>query len=64
VRLSINLCQLVIFEQDLDKSIERAMNSGGGNSEERASLSRKYIDKAWQRVQAEWQRLRDDHADD
>jgi hypothetical protein len=66
VRLSINLCQLVIFEQDLEKSIHRAM-SARGDAKEQDALAREYIDKAWTRVQAEWEQLRgnlDDLDDD
>ena len=64
VRLSINLCQLVIFEQDLEKSIDRAMNARAGSPERRAALAREYIDKAWRRVQEEWEELRGDDDDD
>jgi hypothetical protein len=58
VRLSVNLCQLVIFEQDLEKSIHRAMSARAGGLQEQEALAREYIDKAWRRVQAEWEQLR------
>jgi hypothetical protein len=58
VRLSVNLCQLVIFEQDLEKSIHRAMTSRAGDLQEQEALAREYIDKAWKRVHAEWEQLR------
>lgn len=62
VRVSINLCQLVIFEQDLDKSVRRALESCGEQGEARRALVRRYIDDAWHRIEHEWARLRDDSA--
>jgi hypothetical protein len=59
VRVSVNLCQLVICEQDLDKSIQRALRTCGGTSEERESMARTYIEAAWRRVEREWKDLRD-----
>jgi hypothetical protein len=58
VRLSVNLCQLVIFEQDLEKSIHRAMSARTGDVHDQEALAREYIDRAWKRVQAEWEQLR------
>jgi len=60
IRLSINLYQLVLFEQDLERSIERAMNSCSQSDIERKKLAREYVDAAWSRVKLEWERLRDD----
>jgi len=59
VRVSVNLCQLVIFEQDLDKSIQRALSKCGTTSDERESMARTYIEAAWRRVEREWKDLRD-----
>ncbi len=60
VRVSVNLCQLVIFERDLDSSIERAMASCHLPKPECENLAREYIEAAWQRVEREWHRLRND----
>ena len=60
VRVSINLCQLVVFENDLDRSIKRAIESCPEPSEQRARLARQYVDEAWQRIEEEWDELRID----
>lgn len=59
VRLSVNLCQLVLFEQDLDKSIQRAMASSSLPPGECDMLARELIEQAWERVEHEWEQLRD-----
>ncbi len=59
VRVSVNLCQLVIFERDLDTSIERAMVACDMPKRECDKLAREYVEAAWQRVEREWHRLRD-----
>lgn len=60
VRVSVNLCQLVIVEQDLDKSVRRALTRCGEREEPRRALVRRYMDEAWKRVEEEWARLRDE----
>ncbi len=60
VRVSVNLCQLVIFEQDLDKSIERAMAACAMPTRECDKLAGNYIEDAWRRLEREWHGLRED----
>ena len=57
VRVAVNLCQLVIFEQDLDKSIQRVLSrcDDGGEGH---TMAHEYIDKAWLRLQDEWCEMR------
>ena len=57
VRVSVNLCQLVLFEQDLDRSIERVMARCGTG--EQNQLTRAYMEKAWQRLEREWETMRE-----
>ena len=61
VRGSVNLCQLVIFERDLGSSIQRAHGNRDGVST--PELARQYIDDAWQRLEEEWQEMRDRFGD-
>jgi hypothetical protein len=49
---------LVIFENDLEKSIERALVKYPGNSYQRSVLARELVDDAWCRVEGEWEELR------
>jgi hypothetical protein len=60
VRVSVNLCQLVMLEQDLDRSIHKALTAGDATDSEREALARELVDKAWQRIEAEWDELRRD----
>lgn len=60
VRASVNLCQLVIMEQELEESIQRAMAESDRAVEMSAALARVYIQRAWDRVQTEWSTLRED----
>jgi hypothetical protein len=62
IRVSINLCQLVIFESDLEKSIERALMKYPGTAYQRGALARELVDDAWSRVEGEWEKLRDNLA--
>lgn len=57
VRVAVNLCQLIIFEQDLDKSIQRVM-ARSEDGETCRNLAHDYIDKAWHRLQEEWRDMR------
>ncbi len=59
IRLSVNLCQLVIFEQDLDKSINRAIARCDNNAETQQGLTRKYVEQAWERIEQEWHDMRE-----
>ena len=56
VRASVNLCQLVIFEQDLDKSIQRAL---GNDDPTGSALTRRYVAAAWRRLEKEWHDMRE-----
>ena len=73
VRASVNLCQLLVIEQELERSIERASGDTApavaalrgvlpkaqpGDGPH--SLARGFMQEAWHRLEKEWQRLRDD----
>lgn len=70
VRATVNLCQLVILEQELDEHIQRAIDGpdsdrdGDGDGDaagpESAALAREHVQRAWQRLEREWQTLRED----
>ncbi len=58
VRSSVNLCQLVVLEQDLDRSIERIQPRSCAPQSN--NLARIYMKEAWHRLEQEWNRLRHD----
>lgn len=59
VRASVNLCQLVILEQDLDRSIERVFDSDPCiTPRTREGLARSIMEEAWRRLEQEWDSLR------
>jgi hypothetical protein len=62
VRETVNLCQLVIIEQELDESIRRAVHGAGADGPTPAALARAHLQRAWQRLESEWQTLREDLA--
>ena len=63
VRGSVNLCQLVVFERDLGSSVQRAHGNPEGAGANASELARQYIDDAWQRLEEEWQEMRDRFGD-
>lgn len=63
VRATVNLCQLVIIEQELDENIRRAIQGVAGDRPQPAALAREHLQRAWQRLENEWQTLREDLAD-
>jgi hypothetical protein len=63
VRASVNLCQLVIIEQELDESIQRAIRDTDAPGTRPAELAREHVQRAWQRLEREWSTLREDLAD-
>jgi hypothetical protein len=62
VRATVNLCQLVIIEQELDENIQRAIQGMGAGRPQPAELAREHLQRAWQRLESEWQTLREDLA--
>jgi hypothetical protein len=77
VRSSVNLCQLVILEQELEDTIDRAMSprngaaaaggavaAGGAAAAGKTpcALAREYVQRAWERLAREWGVLRADLA--
>ncbi len=65
VRASVNLCQLVVLEQDLDRSIERVLLTRPhiklpDQEGVTQSLARVYVEQAWRRLEEEWRQLRHD----
>lgn len=62
VRATVNLCQLVIIEQELDENIQRATQGMDAGRPQPAALAREHLQRAWQRLESEWQTLREDLA--
>jgi hypothetical protein len=72
VRATVNLCQLVILEQELDENIQRAIRGMDSDPDpdpdpaaavpDPAALAREHVQRAWQRLEREWQNLREDLA--
>jgi hypothetical protein len=68
VRATVNLCQLVILEQELDEHIQRAISGTDSDVDADAALpdpavlAREHVQRAWQRLEREWQTLREDLA--
>lgn len=63
VRLNVNLCELLWLEQDLEASIERALEACARSTEEKKELTRRYMEGAWRRLEEEWRGAGED-ADD
>lgn len=58
VRLHVDLLDLVDFERDLCRSITRALRAGGADPREEDVLARRYVERAWERLEEEWTRYR------
>ncbi|MCG8416348.1 MAG: hypothetical protein MJE77_00230 [Proteobacteria bacterium] len=72
VRSSVNLCQLVVVEQELDSSIQHVMRAQRSQSSDQEDLTgtdwpegmaRAYVEGAWRRLETEWRDLRRDFDD-
>jgi hypothetical protein len=53
VKITVDLCELMAFEEDLAVSIDRALTSCAGSPEERSSLALEYLQRAWERLSDE-----------
>lgn len=65
VRACVNLCQLVLYEEELGKGIRRALASSPDDDDEAAraadsELARRLIAESWERLGREWDVLRGD----
>jgi hypothetical protein len=58
VRLHVDLLDLIDFERDLCDSIKRALGAAGSDPSEEDAIARRYVDRAWARLQQEWERER------
>ena len=58
VRLHVDLCELLDFERDLNESIDRAMKSCGVDEPSAGDLGRRFLERAWRRIEEEWERER------
>lgn len=58
-RLSVDFAKLVTFERDLQASIDRALATCGGRSEDRKALAREHLERAWARLEREWRCARE-----
>jgi hypothetical protein len=63
VRVHVDLAELLDFERDLTGSIRRALDQAGVAGEDADQTTRRYVEAAWRRIEAEWdeERERDDH---
>lgn len=59
VRLHVDLAELVELERDLGQSIARALRACGSEGVEQENLARRYLDRAWERLEEEWAAERD-----
>ncbi len=50
VRLAVDLCELVTFEEDLSASIERALEQCAESPRERADMTLRFLERAWERL--------------
>jgi hypothetical protein len=50
VRLTLDLCELLDFEADLTRSIERALDSCAGTPADKGQLTLTYLHRAWERL--------------
>jgi hypothetical protein len=53
VRASVDLVELLLFEQDLEASISRALSACAAGPDDRRRLAARYIEVAWRRVEAD-----------
>ncbi len=58
VRLHVDLLDLIDFERDLCESIKRALGAAGTDPAAEDAMARRYVDRAWARLQQEWERER------
>jgi hypothetical protein len=58
VRLHVDLIDLIDFERDLGQSISRALREAGTDPGGEADLARRYVERAWNRLEEEWIRER------
>lgn len=56
VRLHVDLLDLIDFERDLSQSITRALQASGTDPTQEDALARRYIRRAWRRLEEEWTR--------
>ena len=58
VRLHVDLLDLIDFEKDLSESIARALRASGTDPNQEDRLARRYVERAWKRLEEEWTRQR------
>ncbi|HUS64748.1 MAG TPA: hypothetical protein VMZ28_09415 [Kofleriaceae bacterium] len=58
VRVHVDLLELIDFQRELEDSIARAMRSCGMDGRHDPELSKRYLDLAWRRIEAEWREER------
>lgn len=58
VRGNVNLCQLVILEQELEESIQRVIGDTDGVRPKLLALE--HLKHAWDRLEREWNTLREE----
>lgn len=54
VRLHVDLLDLMDFERDLSQSITRALRASGTDPTQEDALARRYLRRAWRRLEEEW----------
>jgi hypothetical protein len=58
VRLHVDLMSLIDFERELEESIGRALRELRSDESDAESLTRRFVEAAWRRVEAEWEEER------
>lgn len=58
VRLHVDLLSLIDFERELGESIGRAVRELGSVEPDPELLTRRFVDAAWRRIEAEWEQER------
>jgi hypothetical protein len=57
VKVSVDICKLLSFEEDLALSVHRALEAHAGSPEERRLLTLRFLRRAWKRIGREIQDL-------
>lgn len=60
VRASVNLCQIIVTERELEESIRRAMGGADAAPGEADAMAQEYVDRAWERIERELHELREE----
>ena len=60
VRASVNLCQIIVLERELEESIRRALGGAVAVPDDADAMAQEYVDRAWERIEHELHDLREE----